>query len=152
MWHIVSYDIIGAAFLSKISEYTFLAISDEDARTEIIDGYLKRAVSEFRKNCLYDLSSSADDENRCFDIEIEAEDIDEIVNILSDGMIIQWLKPYIFKQEVLQNIINTRDFTQYSNAELLNRLNQTYKKAQDDYKHAIREYSFNHAKLKELHA
>ena len=49
----VSYDVFTGAFLSKISEYEFIQL-EEDHRTELIDGYMKRAIAAFRKNCLYD--------------------------------------------------------------------------------------------------
>lgn len=147
----VVYDIFGDAFLAKISEYDFLSLFD-DIRTEMIDGYLKRAVANFKKNCLYDFSSTANDEDRQFDVEVEDEDIDELVDIISDGMVVQWMKPFVYKQELLQNQINTRDFTTYSPAELLLRVGNAYKQAQKDYIQAIREYSYNHGNLEELHA
>jgi hypothetical protein len=147
----VVYDIFGDAFLAKISEYDFLSLFD-DIRTEMIDGYLKRAVANFKKNCLYDFSSTANDEDRQFDVEVKDEDIDELVDIISDGMVVQWMKPFVYKQELLQNQINTRDFTTYSPAELLLRVGNAYKQAQKDYIQAIREYSYNHGNLEELHA
>lgn len=147
----VDYDLFGDAFLSKISEYDFLSLFD-DVRTEMIDGYMRRAIANFRKNCLYDFASTANDEERQFGVEVADEDIDEIVEIVSEGMVVQWMKPFVYKQELLQNQINTRDFTTYSPAELLLRISNAYKQAQKDYKQAIREYSFNHGKLEELHA
>lgn len=147
----VEYDAFGDAFLAKISEYDFLELFD-DVRTEMIDGYLKRAVANFKKNCLYDLTTTADDEERIFNVEIDSEDIDELVDIISDGMIVQWMRPFVYKQELLQNQINTRDFTTYSPANLLQQISSAYKKAQKDYIQAIREYSYNHGRLEELHA
>ena len=148
----VDYDVFGDAFLAKISEYDFLQILDDDIKTEIIDGYMKRAVANFKKNCLYDLSATADDDERQFGVDIDSEDLDEVVDIISDGMIVQWMKPFVYKQELLQNQINTRDFTTYSPAELLLRVGNAYKQARKDYVQAVREYSFNHGNLEELHA
>ncbi len=146
----VSYDLFTGAFLSKISEYEFLKLTEED-RTEIIDGYMKRAIANFKKNCKYDLSSTSDDDIREFDVDIEDEDIDELSDIISEGMIVQWLKSYTYKQELLENILNTRDFTTYSPAELLYRVGNAYSKAQKDYTQMIREYSYNHGDLSDLH-
>lgn len=148
---IVEYDTFGGAFLSKISEYDFLTLFD-DVRTEIIDGFMKRAIANFKKNCKYDFTSTASDDMRMFDIEVEEEDVDEIVDIISEGMIVQWLKPYVYKQELLQNQLNTRDFTTYSTGDLLRRVGNSYTKAQNDYKQMIREYSYNHGELRELHS
>jgi hypothetical protein len=146
----VSYDAFIGAFLSKISEFELLQLAYED-RTDVVDGYLHRAVSAFRKNCLYPLGGSFDDTNREFSVEIDGEDVDELVDIVSEGMVVQWLKPYVYQQENLQNALNTRDFTTYSPAELLKRVGDTYKKAQDDFTQMIREYSYNHGDLTKLH-
>lgn len=146
----LSYDVLVGAFLAKISEYDFIQF-ESDERDEIIDGYLKNAVASFKKNCKYDLTSAENDEERRFDIEISPEDLDEIVDILSEGMLVQWMKPYVYKQENLENLLNTKDFTTYSPAELLMRVGNAYSKVQKDYTQMIREYSYNHGDLTALH-
>ena len=144
------YNGFTGAFLSKISEYEFIQL-EEDHRTELIDGYMKRAIAAFRKNCLYDLFTTGDDEDREFDVEINDDDMDELVDIISEGMLIQWMKPYLYRQEMLENLMNTRDFTTYSPAELLMRIGNAYAKVQRDYTQMIREYSYNHGDLTTLH-
>lgn len=146
----IPYDSFLGAFLSKISEYDFISLPDED-RNAIVDGYMKRAVAAFKKNCKYALSSNADDESREFAVDIPETDADELIDIISEGMVVQWLKPYVYKQELLENTLNTRDFTTYSPAELLHRVGEAYEKAQRDYTQAIREYSYNNGKLSDLH-
>lgn len=145
----VTYDAVTNAFLSKITEFDFLQIPEED-RTVIIDGYMKRAVTAFKKVCQYDLTK-CDDIRREFTDNFAETDVDEILEIISEGMVVQWLKPYVYKQELLENILNTRDFTTYSPAELLLRIGNAYNKAQKDYTQAIREYSYNHGDLSDLH-
>ena len=44
----ITYDAITNAFLSKITEFEFLQIPEED-RTAIIDGYIKRSAAGFKK-------------------------------------------------------------------------------------------------------
>lgn len=148
----VPYDNFTSAFLSKILEYDLVAIDDEN-RTEIVDGYMKRALSlsTFKKVCKIDFFGGADDENRSYDVDADAETIDEIIDIVSNGMIVQWLKPYVYRQENLENVMNTRDYTMYSPAELLMRIGNAYAKAQHDYIQLIREYSYNHGDLTVLH-
>ena len=146
----VSYDLFGGAFLAKITEYEFLQLPAAD-RTQIVDGYMKKAIVAFKKNCKYDLTTTADDSSREFGVDIADEDIDELAEIISEGMVVQWLKPYIYQQENLQNALNTRDFSTYSPAELLMRIGNAYEKAQKDYIQMIREYSYNHGDLSDLH-
>lgn len=146
----ISYDAFTGAFLSKISEFEFINLSD-DNRQSIVDGFLNRAITAFKKNCKYDLSSAKNDDERTIDLDFSDEDVDELVDIISEGMVVQWLKPYVYQQELLQNLLNTNDFTTYSPAELLLRVGNAYTKAQKDYTQMIREYSYNHNDLSELH-
>lgn len=145
----VSYDVFAGAFLSKITEYTFIQIPDEN-RTVIIDDYMKRAIPRFAKVCKYDLTVF-DDDVREFSVDIPLDALDEIVDIVSEGMLEQWMKPYVYRQENLENVLNTRDFTTYSPAELLLRISNAYAKVQKDYTNMIREYSYNHGDLSDLH-
>ncbi len=146
----IPYDIFVGAFLSKITEFDLSELTDSD-RDELVDGYMKRAISAFKNNCKYDLTTTGNDYIREFDIDIDPESIDEIVDIISEGMVVQWLKPYVYKQENLENTLSTRDFSSYSPAELLMRVGNAYEKARKDYTQMIREYSYNHGDLSELH-
>lgn len=146
----ISYDTFIGAFLDKITEFEFVAIPAEDS-TAIVDGYLKRAIGAFRKNCQYDLVSAANDETRTFETDVSDEDVAELVDIVSEGMVVQWLKPYVYRQELLENALNTRDFTTYSPAELLKQVRSAYNGVQKDYTQMIREYSYNHGDLTDLH-
>lgn len=146
----VSYDVFSGAFLNKVSEFELIQLDDNN-RTEAVDGYMKRAISAFRQNCKQDLFRTGDDERRVFNVEISNDDLDELVDIISEGMVVQWLKPYVYQQELMQNVLNTKDFTQYSPAELLLRVGNAYAKAQHDYTQMIREYSYNHGDLSDLH-
>ena len=146
----VSYDAFTGAFLSKISEYEFMKL-DDNTRTEIVDGYMKRALTAFRKNCKHDLFTTGDDMLRQFTVDIPDEDMDEIVEIVSEGMVVQWLKQYLNQQDLLMNVLNTRDFSQYSPAELLMRVGNAYNTANKNYIQLIREYSYNHGDLSDLH-
>lgn len=145
----VSYDVFAGAFLAKVTEYDFPIGSFE--RNEMVDGYMKRAIAEFKKICKYDLTSTADDVVREFRVEIAPEDVDELANIISEGMLAQWMKPYVYRQENLENVLNTRDFTSYSPAELLLRIKDTYSMVQRGFTNMMREYSYNHGDLTDLH-
>ena len=146
----VSYDAFIEAFLSKITEYEFLSLPEKD-RTETVDGYLKKAVSAFKKNCKYDLFTTYNDSERVYEVDVDDGDLDELIDIISDGMVAEWMKPYQFNQDLLQNVLNTRDFTSYSPAELQMRVGNARRQAHADFIQKIREYSYNHADLTRLH-
>ena len=100
----VPYDKFTEAFLAKITEYDFVNMKDFE-RNNLIDGYMKRAIAAFRHINPYDLSSTADDNIREFNVDIPAEEIDELVDIISEGMLAQWMKPYTYKQEIYKTIV-----------------------------------------------
>ena len=146
----VPYDVFTGAFLSKVTEFDFANMDDLE-RSNLIDGYMKRAISSFKKICKYDFSSTGNDTTRAFDIDVPEEDIDELADIISEGMLVQWMKPFTYKQENLESVLNTRDFTTYSPAELLMRIGNAYAAARKDFTNMMREYSYNHGDLTDLH-
>lgn len=145
----VPYDVFSGAFLAKVTEYDFINMMDKD-REDVVDGYMKRAIAEFNKICKYDLSTG-DDELREFDVDIADGDIDEIVNIISDGMIVQWMRQYLYRADNLENILNTPDFYAYSPAELTYRITNAYQTSRKNFIQDMREYSYNHGDLTTLH-
>lgn len=150
MSNFISFDLFTGAFLSKISEFDFAQLSGE-TRESVVDGYMLRAIAAFKKNCKYKLTDNIDAENRTITVRAADADLDELADIISDGMVVQWLKPYLYQQENLQNVLNTRDFSAYSPATLLQQVRETHNKAQKDFIQGIREYSYNHGDLKSLH-
>lgn len=147
----IPYNMFTGAFLSKITEYDLLDVED-DSRQKIIDGYMKRAISTFQHICRVDFIKTADDEERVFSTELtEEDDITEIIDIVSQGMVVNWLKPYVNRQEILEMVLNTRDYTTYSPAELLYRIGAAYTNASSEFTDMMREYSYNHGDLTVLH-
>lgn len=145
----VSYDVFTVHFLDKVKEYNFIKLDEYD-RTKIVDGYMKRACSQFNKICKYDIVNG-DDIVREFEIEIPDDEIEEIADIVSEGMLVQWMKPYMYKQENYENMINTTDYSGYSPAELLYRITEAYKICKKDFANMMKEYSYNHGDLSDLH-
>lgn len=146
----ISYDVFIGAFLAKVTEFDFAGM-DNTYRTDLVENYMRRAIVQFQRNCAYDLAGNMDDTSRSFQVDVRDEDVDELAEIVSEGMIVQWLKPFVYQQENLENKLNTADFSVYSPAELLMRIGNAYAKAQSDYTQMIREYSFVHGDLRSLH-
>lgn len=145
----VSYNLFTAAFLGKVTEYDFIKLDDYD-RNSVVDGYMKRACAQFNKICKYDLVTG-DDALRELQATIPDDEIDEIVDIVSEGMMVQWMKPYFYRADNLENVLNTSDFSQYSPAELLYRITNAYNTSKRDFTNMMREYSYNHGDLTDLH-
>lgn len=146
----IPYESITDAFLSKITEYEFISM-EASARQATIDGYMKRAVAALDGMCRLNLLASADDKARSFNVDMADHEVDELADIISEGMLVQWMKPYTYKQENLENVLNTRDFTSYSPAELFLRITNAYAAVQQDFTNMMREYSYRHGDLTDLH-
>lgn len=145
----VSYDDFVGAFLNKITEYEFIKMDDED-RERVVDLYLHNACAEFQHICLYDLTDY-NDETRVFNFDVAPEDRYELINIISQGMVVQWFSMYFHKQDNLENLLNTRDFTAYSPAELTYRITNAYEKTSKKFTQMMRDYSYFHNDLTVLH-
>lgn len=146
----VSYDVFTKAFLDKVTELDFVSMRAFE-RSSMVDGYMKRAIASFKRLCQYDLSTTGDDIIREFEVDIPAEDLDELADIISEGMLVQWMKPYVYKKESLETVLNTKDFTAYSPAELLMRIGNAYKDAKRDFSNMKKNYSYDHGDLTDLH-
>lgn len=146
----VSYGMFKDAFLGKIHSYDFIKIEDVEILDETMNDYVKFACSQFNKICKYDLTPSAGD-NTMIAADIKDKDVAEIVDIVSDGMVMLWMKQFVNRQEILENLLNTRDFTTYSPGELLYRIGNTYKDAENRFIRRMREYSYDHGDLTILH-
>ena len=146
----VAYDVFKGAFLAKITEYDLAELEDESLNV-LADGYMTRAMVAFGKVCRYDLITTRDDEERVFNVDIADEDLDEIVDIVSEGMVVQWLKPYVYRQEMLELVLNTKDYTTYSSSELLLRVGGAYQKAQNDFKQMVFAYTYDHRDQTQYH-
>ena len=144
----ISYDVFVNAFLSKITEYELLKLNEND-RTDLVDSYLRTSSSSFNKFCKYDLSDR-DDEKRMFNADIDDSDLDDIIDIVSEGMLIQWMKPYVYKQENLENMLNTTDYSGYSPAELLHRISEAYTNVKKDYRNMVVNYTYDKGYLTTL--
>lgn len=141
----IPFDRFAEAFLTKISDYN-LAMLEGYQQRELVDRFLHTACANFARLCKYALTDDVlDDETRTLMTDIPANHIGEIVDIVSIGMIVAWMNTYLYRQENLQNVLNTTDFYGYSPAELLKQIRMVHKQASVDFTTAMRRYSFDNA-------
>lgn len=133
-------------FLDKISDYKLLNYED-DLVDELAVGYMKRVCTKFDKICQADLSQQDDNEYAFLSDEID----DEIIDIVTDGMVVEWLRQHVNNSDNLENILNTKDFTMYSSKNLLAEIKSLYQDEQKAFTNSMREYSYNHGDLSNLH-
>ena len=145
----VSYDVFSGAFLDKVEERNFP--KDDCLTMKMVDGYMKRAIAQFRHICRYDLSTTGDDIVREFHVEIGQADLDEIADIVSEGMLAQWMKQYVFRSDAYENLLSTKDFTVHSPSDLVKAVKASYDGVDRKFTNMMREYSYNHGDLTDLH-
>ena len=133
-------------FLDKISDYKLLNYEDYLV-DDLAVGYMKRVCTKFDKICQADLSQQDDNEYAFLSDEID----DEIIDIVTDGMVVEWLRQYVNNSDNLENILNTKDFTMYSSKNLLAEIKSLYQDEQKAFTNSMREYSYNHGDLSNLH-
>ena len=133
-------------FLDKISDYKLLNYEDYLV-DELAVGYMKRVCTKFDKICQADLSQQDDNEYAFLSDEID----DEIIDIVTDGMVVEWLRQYVNNSDNLEIILNTKDFTMYSSKNLLAEIKSLYQDEQKAFTNSMREYSYNHGDLSNLH-
>lgn len=136
------YYVIDNSFLNKISDYYLLDMEDEDAQ-ELIDGYRNSASVKFKK-CKKLLNK--DDELRQYNDTLT----DEEIEILSNLMVLEWLKPQINSMDLLKQSMSTKDYTIYSQANHLEALMQLKKDIKAEVDKLIISYTFSNNSLDDL--
>lgn len=146
----VHYETFTEVFLLKVSEHDFLRFPEED-RQAIADRYMKLACAKFAEVCKYDIANG-DDIARQYTLDGATDsEVDEILDIVSEGMLMYWMKPMMYKQENLEQILNNVDYTAYSPAELTKQVKAVYTDCRDHFTNLVNEYSYRHGDLSDLH-
>jgi hypothetical protein len=138
------YSEIYNTFLGKITDYDLPKFDDVD-REDIIFGYMKSACVNFNKVCKIDLYDR-DEILKQFNNGLD----DEIVDIISELMLVEWLKPKVLSTENLKNCLSTKDFSLFSPANLLKEMRETLTLCKNNARSLINNYSFSHADFNEL--
>lgn len=106
-------------FLSKIEDYSYSEMYEEDL-SELLRGFLMSAVSQFKSVCRKDLTNIIKGHEDGEDFFAEELDDDEI-EILALFMVVAHMDMNIVTEDNLTNFLNSRDYRQYSSANLIHR-------------------------------
>lgn len=142
---VTKYEYVFNEFKDKITDSDLLLI-DKDWQTEILTAYMSKAISRCKRICKeVDLSNRSDEL-----LEFHVEIPDEIVDIITEWMIVFWLKPYLNNLENLRNAMSTKDFTVFSPANLLEKISNRYELARRHARSLMNEYSYSLADMTRL--
>lgn len=135
-------DVINV-FLSKITDYDLPKFTDTQ-KVEIVTGYLLSACRKFYTKCVVDLT---DRDNTLLQFNQTLED--EIIDILVELMIVEWLTPKMLSSENLKSNLAPSDY-KILNTVSLTSIRETYELCKKNAKSLINNYSFSHADFNEL--
>lgn len=124
-------------FLNQIDDDIIACLADEVVDDMLLT-YLKGSITEFN-TCIKDITIEGDSINCDLDLDEQF--------ILVRGMIIYWLNPKILSQNIIKNRMTSRDYSQYSPANLLDKLIKLKESTQKDQKKAKIKYSYKHRKV-----
>lgn len=133
-----SYETLYEQFLFKVKAYNLLAVELDD-RIVMLKMYLNTAIARFFKLCYTDLTKRNDEEGYFENILAPDEE-----DILTDLMVIAWLSPQIYSDELLESRLNTKDFTEYSPSKLIDSIRTVYDTTTNRVRQAMIDYSYSH--------
>lgn len=138
------YSDIYNVYLAKITDYDIPKFTDSE-NEEILKRHMVSACTKFNKVCKVDLNNR-DDELCEFNEDLD----DEVIDIISENMLINWLQPKLLDSEKLQNCLSTKDFSLFSPANLLKETRETFSVIKSNARALVNNYSFSHANPEEL--
>lgn len=139
-----AYTEIYKRFYDKITDYNMVDF-DLDTREEILESYLKSAEVEFERICQKDLTDK-DDYLKQYNEDLSNKEIE----ILASGMLYYWYSPMVHNTDLAHNILNTKDFSTYSPANLLSSLSNIHKEIKSNFRRLMVNYSFDNADIANL--
>lgn len=105
-------------FLSKIEDYGYAELTEEDANAHFYK-YLTSAITKFKYVCRKDLENKTD--TRFLDILSDEEQ-----DILAKWMVVSHIEGNMVTEENMRNFLNSRDYKQYSSANLLKSMGEMH--------------------------
>lgn len=140
------YSKIYEAFIFKVKAYDLLMLLEED-REDVLYIYMTSVCRKVFKTVMpyVDLSDRNEDTKE-FNNDID----DDVIDIIAECMITEWLKPQMYSDELLESRLNTKDFTEYSPAKLIEQMRYVYEMSKKESNVIINNYTFSHGDIAEL--
>ena len=154
--NLTSFESIIDRSMSLIKDYRLDNLYKNDKESFIIfmSSLLLNSIDDFSTSCLTDLSyhtetetnENLEDVNRYyFDNDLSNKEI----SILSKGLAINWMSRNVLDVEQMNLKLNTKNFRSYSEANNLQRKQETLDRLKEEYSRNIEEYQLSN--LSKLH-
>lgn len=130
------YSDVTDSFIFQVSDYNLALLLPED-RDSLVLYLMKKAIKRFHTKSITNILDF-NDENEIFNEDLSESEIE----IISNLMIVEWLKPKLFSGENFENRLSTRDYSEYSPANLLKEIRSTYELADKNARNLITAYTY----------
>ena len=119
-------------FLTQIEDESWLEL-DEEVLEELMLDYLCKSIVEFNV-CVKSLDIDFNTNEFIADLE------EEEAQILAYGMVMHYLTPKILREENLQQMVTSSDFSKLSNANMLDKLLKLRTQIRKEYQMYLHKY------------
>ena len=130
-----TFEAIYNSFYSKVNDFDLADMLEENANEFLFD-LLKQAVVRFNSN----LGTAVFEMNHTKQ-QFTTDLTDLEIDIISEIMVENWLKPKLNNSELLRNRLSTKDFSQFSPANLLNAVRESFNLAHSHSESLINKYT-----------
>lgn len=134
-----SYQTIYERFLPKISDYSFLNLTENEVEYQL-EKYLKSSIVKFR------YCTKLSDRNE-LEKSFNENLTDEEQEILSILMCVEYLSPKILTDDLLKQTLSSKDYTLYSQANHIKEVRSIQDSFKSEAKSLMILYTYNKSKL-----
>lgn len=131
------FTVIYDSAVFRFADYEFLK-KDIQTREDVLERYLISAKTDFSRVCKVDLTD-CDMTSKQFNEDLD----DEVIEILALGISFYWLSYKSLNSELLKNLLNSRDYSYHSPANLLKEIQTLRKTLRKEFYSKMRQYSYN---------
>ena len=151
----VSYTVIFSRFLAKIKDYSFLILPECEAN-EFMTEWLHSTISKPHVRKLF-TSFSSDDEIQEINFEMynsvdENYDMEIILEILIEGMMIEWLTPRVNSIENVAQMFGGNEEKFYSQSNHLSELQNLLFSLKNSQRKLVRDFGYEYEVLSKREA
>ena len=139
-----SFDEIYKRFLAKIADYEMLEYGEATLEEYLLD-LLTASIDDFSELCKQDIST-VDLSLSMFYVTLTQREKD----ILALGMVVHWIRPKVYNSDMLRNVLNTKDYSVYSPANLLEKMTDLLGKTETELDQKMKMYSYRNEDMASL--
>lgn len=139
-----SFDEIYKRFLAKIADYEMLEYGEATLEEYLLD-LLTASIDDFSELCKQDIST-VDLSLSMFYVTLTQREKD----VLALGMVVHWIRPKVYNSDMLRNVLNTKDYSVYSPANLLEKMTDLLEKTETELDQKMKMYSYRNEDMASL--